>query len=163
MKIPYGDIRKVCIFIMFMAVVTLFMPALMYKASAESAENLITVLIEENETIVQRTTELVKAKLDLTLPEELIERNIRKMLYSENENDVDSTITRVVRNYRIPLSYKEQELFSNYMKKKRLYFLQNSDKIEKYVNDYRKELQRPVSGFYLQLTGFPKKISIIQE
>lgn len=158
MKKSSGRISKVGVFVFFMAIVAALMPALMYKAGAESAENLIIVLSEENVTIVSRTSEMIKVKLGLELEDDIVFKHIQEMLQSENDETVESKVKRIVRNYRLPLSFDDQDLFIEYLQKKRIYFSQNSDKIVKYIDEYQEYLNGPISGIYLKVTGYPKKV-----
>ena len=139
------------------------MPAMMYKETAESTEELIIVLSSENITIVDRTAEIITAKLDLPLDNEIVRANIEAMLNAKKERDVDTKIRQVIRNYRLPISFDDEAQFSEYIKEKRIYFLENSDKIVKYVNEYQEYLAQPLAGFYLRITGFPKRIALEQE
>jgi hypothetical protein len=163
MKKFLGGVRTVCLIALVIGITAILMPALMYKASAESAEELIIVLSDENITIVNRTAEMITAKLDLPLDNDVVKENIKMMLNAKREEDVDSKIRQVVRNYRLPITLQDQERFSEYIKQKRIYFLQNSDKIVRYVDEYQAYLNEPLAGFYLRITGFPKRVTIKQE
>lgn len=163
MKKFLGGVRTVCLIALVIGITAILMPALMYKASAESAEELIIVLSDENITIVNRTAEMITAKLDLPLDNDVVKENIKMMLNAKREEDVDSKIRQVVRNYRLPITLQDQERFSEYIKQKRIYFLQNSDKIVRYVDEYQAYLSEPLAGFYLRITGFPKRVTIKQE
>lgn len=155
--------KNIILYLLVVGVTAILMPALMYKASAESAEELIIVLSKENLTIVERTSEIITAKLDLALDSEVVRQNIETMLNSKNEEDVDTVIRQVVRNYRLPITQEDQETFSRYMKEKRVYFLENSAKIIMYVEEYEDKLHDPIAGFFLRITGFPKRIRVKQE
>lgn len=163
MKKFLGRVRTVCLIALVIGITAILMPALMYKASAESAEELIIVLSDENITIVNRTAEMITAKLNLPLNNDVVKENIKMMLNAKREEDVDSKIRQVVRNYRLPITLQDQERFSEYIKQKRIYFLQNSDKIVRYVDEYQAYLSEPLAGFYLRITGFPKRVTIKQE
>jgi hypothetical protein len=163
MKEFLGRVRAVCLIALVIGITAILMPALMYKASAESAEELIIFLSDENITIVNRTAETITAMLGLPLDSSVVKENIQIMLNTKYEKDVDSKIRQMVRNYRLPITLQDQERFSEYIKQKRIYFLQNSDKITRYVDEYKAYLDEPLAGFYLRITGFPKRISITQE
>tara|TARA_B100002019_G_C21157239_1_gene541365 strand:+ start:415 stop:909 length:495 start_codon:yes stop_codon:yes gene_type:complete len=158
-----GFIRNTCIILTLFAVVTIVMPAMMFKESAESTEELIVVLSKENMTIVNRTTEMITAKLNLPLREDIVRENVETMLTTDCDKDIDVKIRQIVRNYRLPITFEDEERFSEYMKEKRIYFLENSDKIVKYVKEYQQYLDEPLAGFYLSITGFPKRIALEQE
>ena len=163
MKKILGYIRNTCLLLTLLVVTGIVMPAMMYKETAESTEELIIVLSSENITIVDRTAEIITAKLDLPLDNEIVRANIEAMLNAKKERDVDMKIRQVIRNYRLPISFDDEARFSEYIKEKRVYFLENSDKIVKYVNEYQEYLGQPLSGFYLRITGFPKRIALEQE
>jgi uncharacterized membrane protein len=163
MKKILGYIRNTCLLLTLLVVTGIVMPAMMYKETAESTEELIIVLSSENITIVDRTAEIITAKLDLPLDNEIVRANIEAMLNAKKERDVDTKIRQVIRNYRLPISFDDEAQFSEYIKEKRIYFLENSDKIVKYVNEYQEYLAQPLAGFYLRITGFPKRIALEQE
>jgi len=163
MKKILGYIRNTCLLLTLLVVTGIVMPAMMYKETAESTEELIIVLSSENITIVDRTAEIITAKLDLPLDNEIVRANIEAMPNAKKERDVDTKIRQVIRNYRLPISFDDEAQFSEYIKEKRIYFLENSDKIVKYVNEYQEYLAQPLAGFYLRITGFPKRIALEQE
>ena len=158
-----GFIKRLSLIAIVVIATAIVMPAIMYKESAKSAEELIIVLSSENITIIERTSEIITAKLNLPLDDEVIKNHVTLMLKSKSEDHVDARIKQIIRNYRLPISYQDQERFSNYIKEKRIYFLENSDKIVKYVDEYQRYLSEPLSGFYLRITGFPKRVVIKQE
>lgn len=163
MKKILGYIRNICLLLTLLVVTAIVMPAMMYKETAESTEELIIVLSSENITIVDRTAEMITAKLDLPLDNEVVRANIKAMLNAKKERDVDTKIRQVIRNYRLPITFEDEARFSEYIKEKRIYFLENSDKIVKYVNEYQEYLNQPLAGFYLRITGFPKRVALEQE
>lgn len=156
-------IRKIVITFLFLITVIIVIPTMAYNDSAKKAENLIEVMMLENDTVVNRTVDIVQAKLELHISEETLSHVIYDLLTSPTREDMEQKINRYVRIYRLPITESDYHMFVEYIDKKRVYFNENNDSIQRYLAEYQSNLNSILGGTFMKLAGYPKSYTIKQE